>query len=87
MAEDLSEQARGGAQYDASRYWNELSGSTMRLRDVGWPTWTVVLVITMLGIVASMIARRVESSCCLIIRIGQNCLKTPQISHFQGNMA
>jgi len=40
MAEDLSEHTSGGAEYDASRYWNELSGSTMRLRDVGWPTWT-----------------------------------------------
>ena len=39
------------------------------------------------GIIMLMIARRVESLCCLRIRIGQNCPKTPRISYYHGTMA
>ena len=36
---------------------------------------------------SSMIARRVESLCCLRIRISQNCPKPPRISYYHGTMA
>jgi SAM-dependent methyltransferase len=26
--------------FDPAQYWNNLSGSTMKLSDVGWPNWT-----------------------------------------------